>query len=108
MTESLQYEFGKSKGGPLRVGQFTVVQMDQIPISRGVIHLRFLSPPDALQGVRLDTDRGSIELSDGSTAKRIGICAAYDPGRIEEKIERKRGGGPKPTRSKTQSSIKGN
>jgi hypothetical protein len=75
---SLQELFIQSRGNAIKINDQTIIQADRIPISRGTIQVKLLTPPDASQGVCLNAKGGCIELSDGSFVQRLHIW--HEPG----------------------------
>src|SRR5208283_3568546 len=88
MEQSLQYLFVESKGMPVQIGEWTVLQCDYIPIRNGRITLRFLSGATGTQGVALRAKKGSITMSDGRKVQSLKIWhEASLPPSVEHQVE---------------------
>jgi hypothetical protein len=72
-NETLQELFVRSRGDAVAVGHFLVSQVGRIPIRRGTLQIHLVSPPDPNQGLRFDSNGGSIALPDGSSVERVQI-----------------------------------
>jgi hypothetical protein len=73
MKTTLQELFLKCGGNPVVVDQHQLVQVGKVPIGRGIVRIKLLSPPNVDQGVRLKVKNGAIELTDGSRAESVVI-----------------------------------
>lgn len=71
---NLQELFARAPGKPVSIGGQTVVQLDRIPIQRGIVEVEFTSFI-AGQGIQLAATKGKIWLSDGRTVRRVNILA---------------------------------
>lgn len=73
---TLQAEFAKSRGRPVQVGGYSVVQMDRIPITRGTVTVTFeQGNADLVCGVALKSAKGSILLPNG---ERVPLLHIWD------------------------------
>jgi hypothetical protein len=92
MKESLQYAFIQSKGAPIKMGENLVIQCDTITIRTGIVTVRLFGPANGTQGVCLKTDKGHVEMSDGSKTSRLNIWhEPHLPSLVQHKVECKTG-----------------
>jgi hypothetical protein len=83
---TLQERFIESRGSPVMIGDQQVSQLYRIPLTKGVVQFRFISPPDADQGICVNAKGGAIELSDGTSCETLHIW--HEPGRPEKAAHR--------------------
>jgi len=84
---TLKEQFIESHGRPVMVGDQQVSQLARIPLSQGVVQFRFVSPPDADQGICVNAKGGAIEMPDGSTCERLHIWhAPGSPERVTHRL----------------------
>ncbi len=71
-NKSLQSLFLSSRGRPLKIGEFEVIQLDRISVGKGTVEIRFISTnSNYLEGVALQAQDGHLVLSDGSKTQRV-------------------------------------
>ena len=88
VNESLQYAFIHSKGAPVKVGEALVIQCDSIAIRAGIVTVRLFGVANGTQGACLKTDKGHIELSDGSKTRKVNIWHEPSlPSLVQHKVE---------------------
>lgn len=66
---NLQYKFIESKGAPISLNGQNVIQLDTIPIHKGIVSIRFISILNGEFGVVLKSKNGYIVLSEGRHTK---------------------------------------
>ena len=86
MNSTLQDLFIQSQGKPVSVGDRVVTQLCRIPVRRGVVEFRFISPPDSDQGLCVKAKGGAIVLSDGTSTETLHIW--HEPGLPETVVHR--------------------
>lgn len=88
--KSLQAQFVECKGGVLEIGGLSVIQRDKVPITSGVVTVRFIAsrPDSPAQGVQLYAGKdGVIIMSDGSVTERMDIWhRPHLPDNVEHRV----------------------
>jgi hypothetical protein len=83
---NLAKQFLESKGAPYILNGQRIVQMDTIPLAKGILRIEFLGPKDSDVGLAFKVKVGWIQLPGGRKAPFVHLWNCQERGEIAELV----------------------